>query len=350
MLFRKTCFLFCLVALTCCSLDTFAREGVNYTEQDLNFVSKGNQLSGKLILPKARQGKLPVIIFVHGSGPEDYSSSDNYRYLWEEFAKIGFACYAWDRPGVGQSQGKWYTCSMEDRAAEVTDAVNQLKTISAVDSSKIGYWGISQAGWVIPLAAQKAKPAFVITVSSPVTTAFEQELYRVQAEMQAEGYSNEDINKALTYNRKLRAMIQTNQPYDSFRVLQKEIEGAKWADLLISGDDVVYDYLSVILKNDKAPDLQALRCPVLAIWGANDLLVPAKKSFEVYQKELKRMGNRKLTARILPEADHTLTFNKTGKRSETIARREQYKDKPEAIFTPGYVSLMTNWLKALPKP
>ncbi len=103
---RKISFLLCLLACTCCALNALAREGTNYAEQDLNFMSQGNQLSGKLIVPKGHKGKLPVIIFVHGSGPEDYSSSDNYRYLWEEFTRIGFACYAWDRPGVGQSQGK----------------------------------------------------------------------------------------------------------------------------------------------------------------------------------------------------------------------------------------------------
>ncbi len=236
---------------------------------------------------------------------------------------------------------------MEDRATEVIDAVSKLKATAHIDPSKIGYWGISQAGWVIPLVAQKVAPAFVITVSSPVTTAFEQELYRVQAEMQADSFSGADINKALAYNKRLRAMIQADQPYDSFQVLQKEIEGTKWAAQVIGGDEIIYDYLKVVLTKDKAPDLRDLHCPVLAIWGANDLLVPAKKSFDTYQRELKRTGNHKLTARILPKADHTLTFNETGKRSETIARREQYKDKPEAIFAPGYVTLMTNWLKAL---
>jgi uncharacterized protein len=320
----------------------------NYKAADLNFVYDGDSIFGKLIIPKQNnKDKLPVIVFVHGSGPEDYSSSDNYRFLWEEFTKIGFACYSWNRPGVGQSQGKWYKLSVEDRANEVINAVNKLKTLDAVDNSRIGFWGISQAGWVIPQVAGKLKPAFVITVSSPVTTAFEQELYRVESEMKVEGFSKKNISQAISYNEKLLKMIKEDEPYKSFLALQKETEGAKWIDNVIRGEEIVYDYLSIVFKKDSAPDLTHLNCPVLAIWGENDLVLPPKKGFETYKKTLQLIGNHNSLLRIIPKADHTLTLNLTGKRSETIARREQYKNNPEEIFALGYISIMTDWLMKL---
>lgn len=321
-----------------------------YKERDVNFTSNGNEIFGKLITPGEYKGKLPVIVFVHGSGPEDYSSSDNYRYLWEEFTKAGFACYSWNRPGVGQSGGKWYELSMEDRANEVISAVTKLKTLDVADSSEIGYWGISQAGWVIPLVSEKIRPAFVITVSSPVTTAFRQELYRVKSEMKADGFTGTDIRKAVAYNRKLKEMISAGEPYEHFAALQKEITGAKWADNVIGGDEIVYTYLSTVLKKDSPPHLQGLNCPVLAIWGENDLMVPPRKSAAAYRKAMKRIGNTRALIRIIPDADHTLTFNHTGKRAETIERRERYKDNPKEIFGPGYVALMTDWLKHLDLP
>lgn len=341
---RKVYFLFLIIAWGCFGFHSLYAQATpaNYTEQNLNFVNNGNEIFGKLMIPKGYKGKLPVIVFVHGSGPEDYSSSDNYRYLWEEFTRIGYACYSWDRPGVGQSQGKWYEASVADRADEVVNAVNKLKTSEIVDRSKIGFWGISQAGWVMPLAADKVKPAFVITVSSPVTTAFDQELYRVRSEMQADGFSETDISKAIAYNNKLQNMIKANKPYDSFAVLQQEIKGVKWADNVIGGEEIVYNYLSIVFKKDTPPDLHSLQCPVLAIWGENDLVVPPKKSAETYRKELKNAS-----VRIIPKADHTLTLNQTGKRAETIERRERYKDNPKEIFAPGFVSLMTEWLKTL---
>jgi uncharacterized protein len=335
-----------IVALLCFHHPLYSQDGSkNYKETDLNFVYDGDSIFGKLIIPEQKnQEKLPVIVFVHGSGPEDYSSSDNYRYLWEEFTKIGFACYSWNRPGVGQSQGKWYQLSVEDRATEVICAVNKLNTLDIIDNSRIGFWGISQAGWVIPQVAEKLEPAFVITVSSPVTTAFEQELYRVESEMKAERFSKKDIAQAISYNRKLLKMIKENKPYKSFSALQKETGGAKWAGNVIRGEEIVYDYLSIVLTKDNAPDLTHLNCPTLAIWGENDLVVPPKKGFEVYKKKLQLMDNHNSLLRIIPKADHTLTLNLTGKRSETIKRREQYKNNPEEIYAPGYISTMTEWL------
>jgi uncharacterized protein len=223
-------------------------------------------------------------------------------------------------------------------------AVNKLKTLDILDISRIGFWGISQAGWVIPQVAEKFEPAFVITVSSPVTTAFEQELYRVESEMKVEGFSKKDIGQAISYNKKLLKMIKEHKPYKSFLALQKETEGVKWAGHVIRGEEIVYDYLSIVLNKDNAPDLTYLNCPILAIWGENDLVVPPKKSFEMYKKKLQLIGNHNSLLKIIPKADHTLTFNLTGKRSETIERREQYKNNPKKIFAPGYISTMTEWL------
>lgn len=351
MSFSKIHFLLPIIVWGCFGLNPLGAQDmavrVSYNEQNLNFTNNGNEIFGKLITPNSYEGKLPVIVFVHGSGPEDYSSSDNYQYLWEEFTKIGFACYSWDRPGVGQSQGKWYELSVADRANEVISAVSKLKTLDVIDHSKIGFWGISQAGWVIPQVAEEIEPAFVITVSSPVTTAFEQELYRVKSEMQVEGFSRSDIRKAVSYNKKLKKMIKADKPYERFLALQKETEGAKWANNVIRGEEIVYDYLSIVFKKDNPPDLRSLNCPILAIWGENDLVVPPKKSSEIYKKKLGHIGNRDTLIRIIPKADHTLTFNLTGKRSETIERRELYKDSPKEVFAPGYVSLMTGWLKDL---
>jgi hypothetical protein len=165
--------------------------------------------------------------------------------------------------------------------------------------------------------------------------------------MGAEGFSQKDINKAISYNRKIRRLVSKNKPYEEFLMLQKKIEDLQWANYVISGNEIVYNYLSIVFKEDKAPSLNKLNCPVLAIWGENDLVVPPIKSSETYKKQLQRIDNRDALIKIIPNADHTLTFNQTGKRSETTERRKLYKDDPKEIFAPGYISLMTSWLKAL---
>jgi uncharacterized protein len=338
--------LLAFAALFCCCSSLYAQDtSQNYEEVDLNFVSNGDSIFGKLIIPKGeKKEKLPVIVFVHGSGPEDYSSSGNYNYFWHEFIKAGYACYSWDKPGVGKSEGNWYDQNIHQRATEVIAAINRLKTLDIIDSGKIGLWGISQAGWVMPIVAEKAKPAFVICVSSPVTTAFDQELYRIKSEMAAEGYSKKDIDKAITYTQQWKRLVLEDKPYSEFLDLQNQIDNYKWSQIVIRGDEKVYQYLHVILLDDEIPQIENYHCPVLAVWGENDLLVPPVKSSEYFRNKMIEIKNPDATVKINAGADHTLTFNLTGKRSETISRREQYKDNPSMVFAPGAVELMVEWL------
>lgn len=331
------------------SSNLYSQNSESYKEKDLSFTTNGNTISGKLITPwENYEKKLPLVVFVHGSGPEDYSSSDNYRYLFEQFTEIGFACYSWNRQGVGSSEGKWYEQGVKERALEVADALNVLRTVTEIDSEKIGFWGISQAGWVMPEAAGIVNPAFVITVSSPVTTAIDQELYRVRASMRADRFSRKHIREAMAYTREVKNLVDTDSPFAAFTTLQDKIKDQSWVDYVITGDEVVYRYLSIVIKEDEAPAFENyLNMPVLAIWGENDLVVPSKKSAKVFKNKMRNIGNQNVYLKIVPEADHTLTFNLSGKSAATRERRAQYKDNQAAVFAPGYVPLMVNWLQGL---
>lgn len=323
-----------------------AAAGSNYTEKELIFVSDNDSIYGKLILPAGRAEKdFPLIVFVHGSGPEDYSSSGNYTYLWKQFTKAGFACFSWDRPGVGRSQGKWYERSMEDRSKEVLNAIDVLKTNEVIDPDRIGLWGISQAGWVIPKVAEQFSPAFVICVSCPTTTAFEQERYRLRSELAAEGYDKAAIEGAIAYTSSVRDLILAGGSFEAFSSLQQEVKQYEWSAFVISGGEVVFDYLKVIFENDHAPSLDSLSSPLLAIWGENDLLVPPQASAENYRNAMQGLNNRQARIEILAAADHTLTYNNSGRRAETNQRRESFREEPAKILAPGYLDLMLGWLR-----
>lgn len=337
-----------LVAISNLSIGQTERESIrNYLEEDIFFINSKDTIYGKLILPRKTPGKFPVVVFIHGSGPEDYSSSNLYRPLWEKFTKAGFACFSWDKPGIGLSQGNWFEQSIGDRASEVIAAHRRLQQHPKIDPTAIGLWGISQAGWVIPKVAEEINPAFIITVSGPVTTAFDQEVYRLGSEMAADGFSRDAIDSAIAYTREIKGLILTNSPFSCFDALQKDIKPHAWSSHVISGDEAIYKYLGVIMAHDHIPNLSSLTCPVLAIWGENDLLVPPGASAQAYTQTMEQIGNKHAKMVIVPNADHTLTYNKTGRREETMERREKYKDKPEEIFAPGYLKLMSKWLKSL---
>src|SRR5207302_3677364 len=52
-------------------------------------------------------GRHPAIALVLGSGPVDRTYGGAGLKLGEHFARAGFVCLTWDRPGVGRSTGDY---------------------------------------------------------------------------------------------------------------------------------------------------------------------------------------------------------------------------------------------------
>jgi hypothetical protein len=131
--------------------------------EDVRFSNGDIRLAGTLISP-AKGGKHPAMILVHGSGAE------NREYILP-FARFlirrGLAVLGYDKRGVGGSTGDWNTASFDDLAGDVVAALEYLKTRRDIDRTQIGLLGVSQAGWVMPLAAVRGKDmAFLISVSA----------------------------------------------------------------------------------------------------------------------------------------------------------------------------------------
>jgi uncharacterized protein len=172
-------------------------------------------------------------------------------------------------------------------------------------------------------------------------------LYRVTSELKSDGYSLSDINKATSYTKQFKKLVEDGSPYSKFLSLQSSIAKYNWAQTVIRGDEMVYKYLHVIFLHDHLPSIENYNCPILAVWGENDLLVPPVMSSIFFKKKMQEIKNTDALVKVIAKADHTLTFNLTGKRSETNNRREKYKDNPSLVFAPGAVSLMVGWLNGL---
>ena len=106
------------------------------------------------------------MVFVHGDGPVDATHETFYRPVWEAFAKAGVRVTL-----LGQAGGEWghraigSTRAMDDRAAETEAAIEWARGRSDIDPSRIGLWGASQAGWVMPKVVNlDPDVAFVIAV------------------------------------------------------------------------------------------------------------------------------------------------------------------------------------------
>lgn len=133
------------------STSRVARRVQMETREDVRFSNGNVRLSGSLIRP-ATGLRHPAIILVPASGPED---REYLLPLVHFLVRHGVAVLGYDKRGVGGSNGDWTTASFDDLAGDTTAAFEYLKTPPDIDHRQIGLFGLSQAGWIMPLAATR---------------------------------------------------------------------------------------------------------------------------------------------------------------------------------------------------
>src|SRR5690348_10120628 len=150
--------------------------------EDVHFTNGPIQLAGTLISPKTG-GRHAALILVHASGAED---REYLLPLAHFLVRHGIAVLGYDKRGVGASTGDWKSASFDDLAGDVIAAFEFLKTRKDIDPKQIGILGWSQAGWVMPLAAMRAKDiAFLISISGAGVPAAETTIDEARNEMTA---------------------------------------------------------------------------------------------------------------------------------------------------------------------
>jgi uncharacterized protein len=144
------------------------------TGSTTGFFTNGDvRLSYRLDLP-ARSGPVGAVVFGHGSGQQ---TKDSCRFLADGFLSRGFATLCFDKRGVGQSTGTYVFVGARDSipvfadlASDMAAGVAFLRTRPEINPNRIGLAGVSQAGWIVPLAAVNARPAFIVLLVGPTVS------------------------------------------------------------------------------------------------------------------------------------------------------------------------------------
>jgi pimeloyl-ACP methyl ester carboxylesterase len=153
------------------------------------------QLSGTLYVPKV-EGRVPLVIVFHAaSAPtRDFPL---YRHVIEALPPLGVAVFVFDRRGSGQSGGKLEDSDYNMLADDGIAAQKMVAMDARIDPKRIGFWGLSQGGWLSLLAASRSpESAFAISISAPMTTPDVQMIFASQNILRIKGFSQADIDQA----------------------------------------------------------------------------------------------------------------------------------------------------------
>jgi pimeloyl-ACP methyl ester carboxylesterase len=309
-------------------------------EEAVHFANGNVILAGTLVIPDGLR-QHPAVVLFHGSGPQQ---RDLFTARW--FAKQGVAALVYDKRGVGESTGNFRNVPFMELSGDGLAAIDYLKSRKDIDPKRIGVWGISQGGWLGPLAASRSPDvAFVIAVSGPAVSPGEQMIFYYANELRAKGVPEKDIQAASTLRRNVWNYLSTGNRYDDAKNQLNQARTKPWYnEVKMQGDDLFaplpspaeigkpdYRYARWFkqeMNYDPVPALRALNVPALFLFGDDDCLVQVDESVAIIRRILNESGNRDFSIHVFHDVEHDMTDAATGQ------------------VDPKYLDTMRNWLAA----
>lgn len=311
---------------------------------ETTFAGRGGiALQGRLILPKGGRAA-PIVVLTHGA---ERDSALRFYFLQRMFPASGIGAFVYDKRGTGKSSGQ-YTQDFDILADDAVAAMRTARRLAGPRAGRIGYQGGSQAGWIIPLAANRAPVDFAIISFGLAVSVLDEDLQQMEKELADKGYSPAVIAKAQEISRAagevfasrftsgFRAFDRVRNAYRTER-WYKDVHGNfTWA--LLPHDEAAlramapdYDW-GTPLRYDPMPALRANKTPQLWILGGRDYEAPAKET----SKRIARLidQGKPFALAIYPQAEHGLTYFETTATGERLSTR--YPD--------GYFAMMHNFI------
>jgi dipeptidyl aminopeptidase/acylaminoacyl peptidase len=224
-------------------------------------------LAGMLFLPEG-EGPFPTAVVIHGSGPSRRNSVW-YLSVAKHLQDNGIAVLLPDKRGCEKSGGEWVGADFEKLATDATSAAKFVKYQNSFSPSVIGLIGMSQGGWIAPVAATITEDvSFVASVSGAAVTTDEQLLH-------------EEVNNIAPYTYKFIARMIA--PITSNMIKKRE-------------------YFVPFVGFDPIPYWKRIDVPVFMGYGENDKNVPVDECV----KRLKENGLHHFKIKTYPQGGHAI--------------------------------------------
>ena len=280
-----------------------------FESTDYHFKSGDVDLAGRLFIPRGATS-YPLVLLVQGADYDDANASVYWRLIAHSFAKAGIASFSFNKRGVAGSGGK-ATDNFDVQAADVAAACAFASHLPGVDTRNIGYYGISQGGWIIPRAVRTCPSAFTILVSPAGVTPAQSNDYYLAGQFVAVGMTAAQSREAMELHDALAQYYRTGRGYERAQTL---VSRAAANGLLQTFRKIEYrddvpasnqlprpDRLAAIDRSDPsiyefyrdprywsepAELYAALTSPLLLIYGGQDSKVPVQQSVALFQRVL----------------------------------------------------------------
>ena len=249
----------------------------NVTIKKWTYTSDGLRVKGELYLPPGAS-KLPLVVFNHDG---INGISKEHRYSSVRLAKAGFVVFSPSYRGEDGSQGR-----VEIAKGEVNDVLNALKILKEhprVDRNRIALAGASHGALISIFAATKDKDVKAVVQAYGVM-----DIYKWYAYLKRSGKLGQDEITRRTYGPGPKKRPQSFAIRNGLGVVDK------------------------------------LNCPVLALQGALDDIVPEEQAW-LLKRAMKRSG-KDIQVKVYPDALHGFLVYAPYISNASAAEKAQTKD------------------------
>ena len=264
-----------------------------YSAQDVRIpTSEGRELAGTLTRPKSGPARVPVVVTITGSGPQDRDELISivrgyrpFRQIADTLGRSGIAVLRYDDRGYGASTGNFSAATSADFADDARSAIAWLRARPDIDPDRIFVLGHSEGGLIAPmLAATDPRIAGIVLLAGPAQSG-RQIIYYQQ-------------RYAIDHDTGLK----TAAARDS---------AAAHARIKFDSDSRATPWLKFFAAYDPVPTARKVHAPALILQGGNDMQVtPGQAS--TLAAAFREGGNKNVGVKVFPGLNHLFLVDPDG--------------------------------------
>lgn len=312
-----------------------------YKAEDVTYRSGDITIAGTLTKPEGN-GPFPAVLLITGSGPQDRDEElfghKPFLLVADTLTRAGYAVLRTDDRGIGGTGGKLDDANYTDLANDAAAGVGFLRGRPDIDPARVGLFGHSEGGYLAPLVAARPDSgvAFAILMAGPGVPGADVLVEQTRLITAANGAPADVVDNQVRETAELAALLKVGDVAGAKELVRKQ-NAAKPADQRAPEAEVtagITPYLAALVAYDPAPALNALRIPVLAFYGGNDLQVPPGQSEQPMRAGL--AADPDATVHVFPGLNHLMQPTETGLPTEYATI--------ETTISPEVLTFVTGWL------
>lgn len=296
-----------------------------FTVTKMKIPCNGVMITGWLYLPPG-DTKCPLVVLTNGGGNNERSIKSFSDFMAPILAHCGYAAFVHDKRGTGESEGDYARTTYDDYINDAGTCANFLAGHHRINPDKIGVMGASEGGRVAVVAASRFPVfGFVISQSGTMVSAIDDRMNAQINGMIDHGTITDSIAELVrpVWRRSFEAWA-SRDPVKHSRI-DMEIEEMRrvyprnYLPFKKREMDSIPDFAVILptwnsLGNDYMTEMKYFRKKWLAIYGAEDRVVPTYESVRNISHYMSLSGNKSYNIAIIPRMGHVPVDSETKRR------------------------------------